>query len=103
MNPQEIKTNAIKFLGQMMTKPEVLSDLQACPEPTPGAGKDPVALGAIMAKHLQITQPTVPEVKEMAKHIRDATAQVKAALSEHAPAQATQFSPSHFMDFNAQA
>ena len=103
MNPQEIKTNAIKFLGQMLTQPEVLSELQACPEPKPGAGKDPVALGAIMAKHLQVAPPTTPEVNQMAKHIRDATAHVKSALSEHAPAQATQFSPSHFIDYNPSA
>lgn len=96
MTPEELRANAIKFLGHMMTRPEVLEEVQKCPAGA-GQGKDPNKLGPIMAKHLGIAQLTVDEVRAMGKHIQEATAKVKEVLTEHAPAQATTFSPSHFI------
>ena len=101
MTPQEIKANAIAFLGHMLTKPEVMSDLQKVPEPGPGPGKDADGVAAVIAKHLGIAPPTRDELRAMAGHIQEATSKVKDALTEHAPAQATTFSPSHFIMFDS--
>jgi hypothetical protein len=101
VNPQDVKTNAIKFLGHMLTNPQVMTDLQKAPDAVPGQpGKDASAVGDVMAKHLGIPKPTNDEVAQMGQHIQDAMKGVNATLSQHAPAQAQPFSPSNFCILN---
>lgn len=88
MTSQEIQTNAITFLGKMMTDPQVLADVQNLPD-----RNDASAVGDLLAKHLNIPKPTSDEVQQMAQHIQNASQGVNDALSQHAPALQKKIAP----------
>lgn len=89
LSQDDAKKHAVKFLGLMMTNPQVLKAVQDIPlEAEPATGKqvkDSVALGKVMQQHLATGELAREDVKAIARNIHAETTRLSGLVRGHAP------------------
>lgn len=88
MSPDDAKTHAVKFLGLMMTNPQILKAVQDIPLEAEASGnqvKSSAALGQVMQAHLGTGPLTREDVKAIARNIHAETTRLSGMVRGHAP------------------